>query len=177
MNPRRQKTQQAAAEDTTTPEPPDTSTAPDSGPRQHITIDLSPRAAAVMRGFRMHALQNGPLEELSQFDQFLIRAAGALLNDLETRYHQGQPFPHPQVRLPKGTRAGTIGAGDELVRFSAKIPADLLAGMRGALLWLQLHDTERAAEQIGMAPEFWSVAVLRLGTSLQEAHGITLTPS
>lgn len=177
MNPRRRQPQQSSADDTATPEEtPETSAAPDLGQRQHTTIDLSPSAAAVLRGFRLHVLQHGPLEGLSQFDQFLIRAAGELLLDLETRHQQGAQFTEPQVRLPKGTRAG-LAPGEELVRFSAKIPTALLARMRGALLWFQLHDTERAAEQIGMAPEFWSSAVLRLGTSLQEAHGITLPPS
>lgn len=151
--------------------------APAPAPARHTTIDLSPNAAAVLRGFRLHALKHGPLDGISQFDQFLIRSGRDLLSELETQYHQGQPFPEPQVRLPKGTRAGTIGPSDELVRFSARVPGDLLAGMRGALLWLQLHDAARAAEQIGMAPEFWSVAVLRLGRSLQQTHGITLAPS
>ena len=176
MTPRRRKTQQSSAE-TAAPETAETSAAPDQRTPQHVSIDVSPHAAAVLRGFRLHALQNGPLDGLSQFDQFLIRSGRELLDDLQTRYHQGEPFPQPQVRLPKGTRAGTIGPDDELVRFSARVPGDLLAGMRGVLLWLQLHDAARAAEQIGMAPEFWSVGVLRLGRSLQQTHGITLTPS
>lgn len=182
---RRRQQPRQPREDTTAAEPdqpPTTEAADDSStdetpapPARHTTVDLSPAAGQMLRGFRLHALQHGPVEGLRQFDQFLIRGGRELLDDLQTRYHQGEPFPQPQVRLPKGTRAGTIGPSDELVRFSARVPADLLAGMRGALLWLQLNDTERAAEQIGMAPEFWSVAVLRLGRSLQGTHGITLT--
>lgn len=146
-----------------------------SGPRQVTTVDVGEEAAALLRGFRLHVLRHGPIEDMTAFDQFIIRATRELTEDLEQRYNNGAQFPVPQSRLPKGSRAGTLGPEDELVRFSAKVPTSLMGRKRGALLYLALNDAAREAEQIGMAPEYNTRSILRLGRNLEHSHQITLS--
>lgn len=155
--------------------PPEDQEGPDLGPPKQTSVDVSQQAAALLRGFRLHVLQHGALDGLSQFDQFIIRAAREFVEALEQRYNNGEPFDEPHGRLPKGRREGVLASDDELVRFSAKVPSRILARMRGALLYLALDDDARATEQIGIAPEFYTKAVLTLGADLQKRHKVHLT--
>lgn len=148
--------------------------AAEHGPAKKTTVDVSKHADHMLKQFRLHVLTQGAVEGMDQFEHVLIRAIRELVEELEQRYNSGQQFPPPQSRLPKGSRAGVLGPTEELERFGPRIPAQLITRMRGALLYLTLNDEAREAEQIGMAPEFYTRAVVRLLTDVQQRTGIAL---
>jgi hypothetical protein len=145
----------------------------DVGERRVFSIDIAESVAARVYGLINHIVQTGPIEDIELQVDFWVRATDELLEKLQDKIHDGEPFERPKVsRLPRGERGGAWPPGEAWSRFTIQTDPARIDQVKGFLLYTLNQGIDPGQVfGIGSRAEFFTVAADRLLTRLEKAHG------